>query len=164
MAAEPELETQIVVRPACDRDGESVGRFLVGLSPADRYQRFFSAFHYVSPELIQEMVTSTPTQLVRLALHGDAVVGHVMAVRADEHTADLGIVVAEAYQCQGIGSRLAHEMIKSLDVLGYTEMRCDVLSGNHCVLDWLRRLLPNVRFERSREMVTARGSLPTHAT
>ncbi len=156
-------ETRIVVRQACDRDGEAVGGFLAGLSPASRYQRFFGVFHEVSPELIREMTTTTPSRLVRLALHGDAVVGHVMAAVADEGTAEVGIVVADDYRYRGIGGRLVRETLDALRALGCTEVRCDVLGGNEFVLDWLRHLLPDLSFARDAETVTAHGRLPPSA-
>ena len=165
MVAESDVTTEIVVRQARYRDDASVGRFLVGMSPANRYQRFLSSgISYVSPALIRDMVTVTPGQLALLALDGDTVVGHVMAVRAGEHTVDVGIVVAEAYQCRGIGRRLVHELADTIAAFGVTEVRCDVLSENYFVLDWLRRSLSDIRFERSGETTTVHGSLTAHAT
>ncbi|GAA3098159.1 hypothetical protein GCM10010464_72100 [Pseudonocardia yunnanensis] len=164
MIADSEVETEIVVRKARDRDGESVGRFLVGLSSANRYQRFLSSgISYVSPALIREMVTVTPSQLALLALDGDTVVGHVMAVRSGERAVDLGIVVAEAYQHRGIGRRLVRELADTIAAFGVTEVRCDVLSENYFVLGWLRRSLSDIRCERSGETTTVHGSLPVHA-
>ncbi|WP_433296945.1 GNAT family N-acetyltransferase [Pseudonocardia sp. CA-142604] len=163
--ADSEARTEIVVRQACHGDCESVGRFLVGLSPENRYQRFLSSgVGYVSPALIRGMVTVTPSRLALLALDGDTVVGHVMAARAGEHTVDVGIVVAEAYRCRGIGRRLVHEMADSIGAFGATELRCDVLSENYFVLGWLRRSLSDIRVERSGETTTVHGSLIAHAT
>jgi ribosomal protein S18 acetylase RimI-like enzyme len=165
VVAESEVKTEIVVRQARYRDGESVGRFLVGLSAASRYQRFLSGgISYVSPALIRDMVTVTPSQLVLLALDRDNVVGHVMAVCAGEHTVDVGIVVAEAYQYRGIGRRLVHDLAGTMAAFGFTEVRCDVLSENYFVLDWLRRSLSDIRFERSGETMTVHGSLTAHGT
>ena len=153
----------IVVRQARDQDVEPVGRFVVGLSPASRHQRFFNGLPYVSPALIRRMVATAPGGIVLLALDGDTVVGHVMAVRVDEHTVEAGIVVADAYQRRGIGDRLSHELAGVLAGWGVTRLRCDVLSQNHFVLDWLRRLLLDVRFERDGETTTVHGGLPAHA-
>jgi ribosomal protein S18 acetylase RimI-like enzyme len=159
------VETEIVVRRARYRDGESVGKFLVGLSAASRYQRFFSGgISYVSPALIRDMATVTPSRLVLLALDGNTVVGHLMAVFAGDNTVDLGIVVAEAYQYQGIGGRLVRELADTIAAFDVAEVRCDVLSENYFVLGWLRRLLSDIRFERSGETMTVHGSLTAHAT
>jgi ribosomal protein S18 acetylase RimI-like enzyme len=163
VVADSDVRTEIVVRQARYGDGESVGRFLVGLSPGNRYQRFLSSgISYVSPALIRGLVTVTPSRLALLALDGDTVVGHVMAVCAGEHTVDVGIVVAEAYQRRGIGRRLVHELADAIGDLGVTEVRCDVLSENYFVLGWLRRSLSDVRVERSGETTTVHGSLTAH--
>ena len=165
MVADSEVKTGIVVRQARYEDGESVGKFLLGLSPASRYQRFMSSgISYVSPALIRDMVTVTPCRLALLALDGDTVVGHVMAAFAGEHTVDVGIAVAEAYQCRGIGRRLVHELADAVGAFGVTAVRCDVLSENYVVLGWLRRSLSEVRVERSGETTTVHGSLTAHAT
>lgn len=150
-----------MVRQACARDATSVGRFLVGLSPADRYQRFFSAFHHVLPDLIRQLVALASGRLILIALHADAVVGHVRAVRGGGYAVATGTVVTGAHQHQGNGRRSPRRMTGSLSALARTEVRCDVLSGNHVVLDRLRRLFPAARFERDGETVTLCGRLST---
>lgn len=158
MAGESELGARIVVRQARHRDSEAVGTFLLALSADSRYERFFSAVR-VGPDLVGDLLTAPSSHLVLLACDGEKVVGHVMAVRTAEHTVDVGLVVAEAYQCRGIGSRLLHELTRTLVALGYTELRCDVLSRNRRVLEWLSRLLPDIRFERSGDTLSVYGSL-----
>jgi GNAT superfamily N-acetyltransferase len=153
------MAARIVVRQAHDEDTESVGRFLVGLSRGSRQQRFFNSLRYVSPELIRSLVATTSSQLVLLALHGNTVVGHVMAGCVAEHTAEVGIVVADAYQHQGVGHRLLNELTDTLAGVGVTKLRCDVLSENDFVLDWLRRSLTDIRFERDGPTMTVHGRL-----
>ena len=139
----------VVIRPARRRDREPVGRFLTGLSPVSRNQRFFTEILRVSPELVRSMVAVSPGHHVLLALDGDAVVGHVMAVRIADHTVDVGIVVADAYRQRGIGRRLIRELTAAVTSVGVTTVQCDVLCGNYFVLRWLRRLLPVMRVERA---------------
>jgi ribosomal protein S18 acetylase RimI-like enzyme len=157
-SAEPAIGPRIVVRQARCQDGASVGRFLVGLPLISRYQRFFSGIRWVSPELARELSTSTPNRLILLALDGSTVVGHIMAVCADESAVDIGIVVAEAYQYRGIGRRLVYELAAALGAGGrLTQVRCDVLSENHFVLEWLRRLIPDLRLDPDGETITVSG-------
>lgn len=163
MDTKSEIGTQVVVRQARYRDGESVGGFLAGLSPISRYRRFFSGFTQAGPSLLRSLVTITPRQLVLLALDGDVVVGHVMAVCVGEHTVDVGIVVAEAYQHRGIGDRLLRELTDTLAGFGVTDLHCDVLSENYLVLNWLHRLLPDAHFERTGPTMTVHGSLVPQA-
>jgi ribosomal protein S18 acetylase RimI-like enzyme len=163
MIAESGGAPRIVVRRARNRDGESVASFLDGLTSASRYQRFFSGIRRVSPDQLLGMVGAAPGRLVLLALDGDAVVGHVMAVRVGEGLVDVGIVVAEAYRHQGIGSLLVRVLADALAGSGLTEVCCDVLGENRFVLNWLRRTLRDFHCERSSETVTVYGSLAAHA-
>ena len=160
MAGKSGINSRIVVRQAQCPDSESVGVFLNGLSQVIRYQRFLAPLRSVSPTLTREMVTVTSDRRVLLGLDGDSVVAHVMAARVDEYAAEVGIVVAEAYQSQGIGRVLMGELADDLRTLGITEVRCSVLSENRRTLTWVRRLLLDTRFERGGAVLTVRGRLP----
>ncbi len=100
------------------------------------------------------MITVTPQRLALLALDDDTVVGHVMASRVGDGVADIGIVVAEAYKHQGIGTRLMRELLAGHSL---TQVRCDVLNENRIVLDWLRRSLPTIHLYRDGNTTTVRG-------
>jgi len=152
-------ETQLVIRVARSYDGEPVRKFLTGLSPATQYLRFFAELPRVPPGMITRLITVTPRQLVLLAVDGDAVVGHAMAVCAGDRTVDVGIVVADAYRGARLGDRLLRHLIDTVTRYGVDEIHTDVLSQNRLVLEWLRRRLPDVRFEHSGTTVAAHGHL-----
>jgi ribosomal protein S18 acetylase RimI-like enzyme len=150
---------RIAVREPGDADHEPLRRFLCGLSLATRYQRFFSGAWRVTPDLAAAMGSVTPEQVVLLALDGEAVVGHAMAACPSGSPADIGIVVADGYQHQGIGRALAHGLAGALGPRGLARVRCDVLSENYLVLDWLRRSLGHVRLERDGGRTVVHGAL-----
>ncbi len=149
----------IVVRSPRPGDRGPVGEFLIGLSLASRYHRFFSGIRTITADLVEAMLTVTSRQWVLLALDGETVVGHAMAVRADGQAVDIGIVVADAYQHRGVGRRLAHELSAALTASGSTRVRCDVLQENQVVLDWSRRFLADSRLEPDGETITVSGTL-----
>ncbi len=153
------MEERIVVRPPRPGDHGSVGGFLIGLSLVSRYHRFFSGIRNITAELVDAMLTVTSTQWVLLALDGETVVGHAMAVRADGQAVDIGVVVADAYQYRGVGRRLAHELSAVLTASGSTRVRCDVLQENQVVLEWSRRFLADSRLEPDGETITVCGTL-----
>ena len=142
-----------VIRPARPDDGDSVGRFLTGLSPTSRYQRFFTDLPKMSHALIESLVVNTAERSVLLALADDVVVGHAMAVRMGT-LVDFGVVVAESHRRQGIGGRLVGELAD-----GVSEVQCDVLCGNYFVLRWLHRLMPGMRVERVGDTITVHGRI-----
>lgn len=159
-----------VIRPARPGNGDPVRRFLDGLSPTSRRQRFFSELPQVTDALIQILVGDNAL----LAWDGDMVIGHGMAAPVPQNgdravdggmaasvdnAVDLGVVVAEAYRRQGIGGRLVREL-----TIDAKHIRCDVLCGNYFVLRWLRRLMPEMRVERAGDTVTVHGSPPRPLT
>lgn len=152
-------EARIVVRRPDGQDGEPVARFLAGLPLASRYHRFFSGIRHLPRDLVETMIAATAGQAVLLALDGDTVVGHAMATCEADGVVDIGIVVAAGYQYRGIGARLMHELAAALVARGLTRIRCDVLSENAVVLDWLRRSLQDTHFERDCETTTVHGTL-----
>jgi GNAT superfamily N-acetyltransferase len=145
-----------VIRPARPSDGDPVRRFLTGLSPTSRYQRFFSELPTVPDALIQSLMAVDRDVL--LAWDGDVVIGHAIAAKVGD-AVDIGLVVAEAYRRQGIGGRLVREL-----AVGPDEVRCDVLCGNYFVLRWLRRLMPGMRVERTGDTITVHGRIPRPLT
>ncbi|MEV6607094.1 GNAT family N-acetyltransferase [Kutzneria sp. NPDC051319] len=155
-----------VIRPARPGDCDPVRRFLDGLSPTSRHQRFFSELPKVTDALIQILVGDNAL----LAWDGDVVIGHGMAAPVTQdgdggmaasvdNAVDVGVVVAEAYRRQGVGGRLVREL-----TIDAKHIRCDVLCGNYFVLRWLRRLMPEMRVERAGDTITVHGSRPRPLT
>jgi acetyltransferase len=152
-------ETQVHIRIARPDDTDAVAAFLAGLSRDTTYRRFLSPLVWLSPGLLRNLVTPSRRKLVLLALDGDAVVGHAMAVCTGGDTVDVAVVVADDHQHTGIGHRLMTELLDTVARAGATHVHSDVLSENRVVLDWLRRLLPDVRFAASGPTVEADGHL-----
>jgi acetyltransferase len=157
-------QTQLVVRVARPEDVEAVGRFLAGLSVATSYRRFLSPLHWVSPTMLRHLTSVDPArQVVLLAWAGDVVVGHAMAVCMSKSstggTVDLAIVVADDHQHTGVGHHLMGALLRVLVRHGVTRVHSDVLSDNRVVLDWLRRLVPDIHFVRTGPTVEAEGAL-----
>lgn len=157
-------ETQLRIRVAQPHDGEAVRRFLTGLSPSAQYLRFFNELGSVPAGMIRHLIATSPRQLALLAWHGDDVVGHAMAACAGRpYAVDVAVVVADAYRGARLGDRLIRELLDIVTRYGVAEVHSDVLTGNHLVLDWMRRRLPGVRFEPEGPTVTAYGQLTTPA-
>ncbi len=159
MSVPTETRNEILVRQARCQDLVPVGTFFLGLSPDSRYHRFLSGIQYVSPEQLHNLVTNSARQMVFLALAGETVVGHIMAVFDDEHTVNVGLVVADAYHRQGVGRRLVHELADTLAAAGVAEVCADVHMHNSVVTGWVRRLVIDLRTERSRDTLTMCGRL-----
>jgi ribosomal protein S18 acetylase RimI-like enzyme len=128
-AAHPASAELRLARPT---DLAALGEFFAGLSPRTRYLRFFAA------------ITPTGSMLRRLAggdgadvlvaTDGGVIIGHAMAVdRAGPghgSTADVGVVVADAWQGRGIGSALMRALTSRAQARGVAWLTMDVQHGN----------------------------------
>jgi GNAT superfamily N-acetyltransferase len=127
--------TEVVIRQGSSRDCEPVGEFLAGLSVTTRQRRFFDSLPHAGPALVRTLAVAEAGKFVLLALDGEVVVGHGMAVWSSARTADFGIVVTDAYQHRGIGGRLLRGLIHG----------CADPRGQRTVLRHLERELPRDR-------------------
>jgi GNAT superfamily N-acetyltransferase len=157
------IQTQVVVRPAHEADAAAVHRFLAGLSMDTQYQRFFTGLGAVSPSLVRDLIAVTARQQVVLALAGEVVVGHAMAT-TNGNTVELGVVVADGHRRLGLATRMIRDLIEVAQLGGVEGLRLDVLCENQPVLDWIRRHLPSIRFERDGHALTGYAPLERSLT
>jgi ribosomal protein S18 acetylase RimI-like enzyme len=156
------------IRRAHATDFAALGGFFAALSPQTRFLRFFAP------------VTPNGAMLARLsggaggagstdvvvAIAGGVIIGHAMAVdRAGLHgdqLADIGVVVADAWQGQGIGSALVRALITRAQGRGVTSLTMDVLHGNHQVLAMIAARWGTGRTDYRADCVTVQVHLPQH--
>jgi GNAT superfamily N-acetyltransferase len=153
------------IRPASAADMGALSDFFAGLSSQTRYLRFFAPLT-PGPELLRRMCGGDGRADVVVAVRGDVIIGHAMAVDQagprGARTADVGVVVADAWQGLGVGSALMRALITGARARGVTFMTMDVLPGNRRMLAVIATLLPAARIEDSGDFVTFRGQLPCH--
>jgi L-amino acid N-acyltransferase YncA len=154
-----------VIRPARAADAGALSDFFAGLSPQTRYLRFFAPVT-PGPELVRRMSGGDGRADAVVAVRGGVIIGHGMAAdRAGPRgarTADVGVVVADAWQGQGLGSALIRALITGARARGVTSLTMDVLPGNHRMLAMIAGHWPAARIESSADFVTFRGRLPRH--
>jgi RimJ/RimL family protein N-acetyltransferase len=131
-------------------DEELVARMFSRVSPESVYRRFFSPL-------------ARPDQFVRLVLRVD---GHeraaIAAVEGGEVVgiaqysrkpgavaADLGVLVADGWQRQGLGTRLVAALADRARAAGIQMFAVDVQGDNHGVQRLLRRVAPGMRLKFS---------------
>jgi GNAT superfamily N-acetyltransferase len=72
---------------------------------------------------------------------------------------EIGVVVADAWQGQGVGSALVRALISRAQSRGVTSLSMDVLPGNHQVLDMITAHWAAVRTHRDADCVTLQVAL-----
>ena len=135
----------LIIRPLRRDEYGPVREFCARLSPRTRYFRFFSEMPVIQDSLLRVLVDVDYVQ--RLALiaeldhpHGGHVVALGNASAIDDERAEVGIVVADAWQRQGIGVALTSRLLQAAEVRGYYRFVGHGLWDNFA----LRRLLNHV--------------------
>jgi GNAT superfamily N-acetyltransferase len=135
----------VTIRPPDPADLAALTGFLDGLSTRTRVQRFFAPVR-PTPALIRRacgQAGPAGRADVLLATYDGVIIGHAMAadraVAADgtaagESLTEIGVVVADAWQGQGVGSALVRALLCRAQARGVTSLSMDVLPGNHQVL------------------------------
>jgi GNAT superfamily N-acetyltransferase len=153
----------VSIRPACAADTGALSDFFAGLSPQARYLRFFAPVT-PGPELLRRMSGGDGHTDAVIAVREGVIIGHAMA--ADQagppgaRTADVGVVVADAWQGLGVGSVLIRALTTSARARGVTSLTMDVLPGNRKMLAMIASGWPAARIEDSADFVTFRIRLP----
>ena len=153
------------IRPAYPEDLAALGDFFAGLSPRTRYLRFFGPVT-PGPALLRQLCGLPGTIDAVVAVRGGVIVGHAMA--ADRtgprgaRVADIGVVVADAWQGRGLGSALMRALVTRAQVRGMTLLEMDVLDGNRQVIDMITSHWPAARVERSPDSISIRIRLQQH--
>ena len=174
--------TALGIRRPGPADLAALSDFFAGLSLRTRVLRFFAPIS-LGPALLRRLSGGTDGVNAVVAVAGGArpggvgaaasgagaaaggvIVGHAMACdRAGargEQTTDIGVVVADGWQGQGVGSALMRALIARAQARGVTSIAMDVLPENHDVLAMIAGHWPAARTDRSGDCVTIHAPLP----
>jgi GNAT superfamily N-acetyltransferase len=146
-------------------DLASLTGFFGGLSLRTRFQRFFAPITPTAAAL-RRLSGGAGGADVLVAIHDGVIIGHAMATdRAGpggDTMTDFGVVVADAWQGQGVGSALVRALITRAQARGVTSVTMDVLYSNHRVLAMIASHWTAGRTDRSADCVTVHMQLPQH--
>jgi RimJ/RimL family protein N-acetyltransferase len=113
------------------------------LSPGTVYQRFFSVGRLLPEEAHAVANVDYRLRMAVVAEVDDgpelALVGVARYGPSDEGTADIGLVVADAWQGLGLGPLLLEEILRAGEQRGLHEFSADVLMDNRRALRLLAR-------------------------
>ena len=154
----------VTIRPAGAPDAEQIGDFVAGLSLRTQFQRFFASVARPGPGLLRALTGADGRADVLLAVDAaGTVVGHGMAVDRPRpgggRAVDLGLVVADGWQRQGVGALLLAALVGRAADRGARELVMDVLPGNAAMLGMIARRWPGAPREYQPDSVTIRVPL-----
>ncbi len=156
----------VAIRQAQPDDMPALSDFFAGLSAHTRYLRFFGP---VTPSaaLLRTLSGCSDNVDALVAARGSVIVGHAMAVdRIDPpeprgtRVADIGVVVNDAWQGQGVGSALVRALLTGAQARGVTTLEMDVLDGNRQVLAMVTGHWPAARVDHNSDGFAIRVRLP----
>jgi GNAT superfamily N-acetyltransferase len=160
---DPVIRGPVPIRRACSSDGEALRTFFTGLSARTRYLRFFAGL--TSTPAMLRVLSGDKVDAVVATGHG-AIIGHgIAADRADPGgttITEIGVVVADAWQGQGVGSALVRALIAAAQARGAAIVAMDVLPGNKRVLAMIASHWPAASIDHSEDCVIVRARLPRH--
>jgi ribosomal protein S18 acetylase RimI-like enzyme len=156
------------LRAARDGDGEALQRFVGSLSLRTRYLRFFAGVPRLSPAMLRRMAGTRlpggdPVDALVITEAG-AIIGHGMATdthdSAGTAVTEIGVVVADGRQGQGVGSALTRALATRAQARGAEALLMDVLAENHEMLALISNHFPSARCWHAGPYVTVHVPLP----
>ena len=156
----------VAIRQARPDDLLALGDFFAGLSAHTRYLRFFGP---IAPgaALLRTLSGAADNVDALVAVRGGVIVGHAMAVDRTEpkgprgiRVTDIGVVVGDAWQGQGVGSALMRALVTGAQARGVTTLEMDVLNGNRQVLAMITGHWPAARVDHNSDGLAIRVWLP----
>jgi GNAT superfamily N-acetyltransferase len=141
-------EIRTLIRPTCPADIESVRTFLTGLSVESSYRRFFTGLGRIPDRFVRQLVDVDHERrecLVALAGEDVIALADYALLAGSPQTAELGVVVADAWQRQRLGPYLAGRLLAVAYARGVRQLRAHTLAENARVARLLRRQWPTAR-------------------
>jgi GNAT superfamily N-acetyltransferase len=151
-----------VVRPAGPQDAERVRDFITALSVETQYLRFFTVVSPPSGGLLRALAGGSRADILIITDDCGAVTGHGMAVDADHPDgirADIGLVIADRWQGQGLGTVLLRLLVERAAGRGVTALQLEVLPGNSRMLGIIERHWPDALRVRTPDAISITAPL-----
>lgn len=149
--------TGLRIRRAEPSDRRDVADLLRGLSLESVYRRSQSGLGPgPSDALLDDLLPDGPQGAAVLAHRGRRLVGHGVWHRADAATAaEIGVVVADAHQREGIGTALAEVLLADVSTRNLKRVELCVAATNEAVTRMVSRLAPQALREYDGGTVTS---------
>lgn len=151
--------TCVHVRPLSTTDRELELAFLESLSERTRYLRLMTPLRYVSPELLAQLLDVNDTNRAALVATVDVrgreeFIGVARYAVTDEPTtAEVAITVTDAWQHQGIATRLLARLILLARRQGITKLIGLVIPENAAMLSLARKFGAEVHFDADQRLM-----------
>ncbi len=136
LAQGPRIGTQVSIRVATPRDGESLRRMFSRVSSETLYRRFLIPYPDVPERTLALMLdVDYHGKEFLVAVSEEEIVGHAMYVRlGDGSEAEMAIIVEDGWQSKGVGTLLLSELAQRARLRGIETFIGEVLGTNRRML------------------------------
>src|SRR5688572_18930924 len=139
--------TPVTIRPIRPEDGGLAQEFVRNLSDESRYYRFMDSLRELTPRMVSHFTdVDHQTHLALIAVteargkETEIAVARCVAGKADPESGEFSIVVADAWQRRGLGTRLLQALVEAARGAGMRRIHGDVLATNARMLQFVTRL------------------------
>jgi acetyltransferase len=138
--------TEITIRPIRPEDAELLQTFVRSLSEESRYFRFISTVQELSPRTVARLTQidyDREMALIAVLAEGEREVELGAAryvTNPDGESCEFALVVADAWQGRGIGTKLMHSLMEVARANGLKALVGDVLASNANMLRLMEKL------------------------
>jgi GNAT superfamily N-acetyltransferase len=156
------MDLTVATRPVRPDDLTRFARLWPRLSPETVYRRFHAPVRSLPPELVRRLVTVDHDRREALvALSGDEVIGVARYDRSptDPTSAEIALVVEDAWQGMGVGRQLLTELSDLAAARGVQTLTSEVQEDNDRMVAMIRRLLPGSAFRAEDHVYAVRSPL-----
>jgi GNAT superfamily N-acetyltransferase len=157
-----------LIRQGRHDDAKRVSEFVCALSPLSRYLRFFASVAPPSSGLLRVLCGGTGADILVVTDRSGAVVAHAMAADTEVPggvASNIGLVVADPWQQQGLGTLLLSTLIGRASGRGVGSLVLDVLPSNDRMLGIIARRWPDAPQQRTRDAIVFSPAItPRQAT
>jgi RimJ/RimL family protein N-acetyltransferase len=142
--------TRVRLRLTRPSDAALVRDFFERLSPESKSRRFLVPMPHVADTTVRHFTFYDPRERVALAATvpgrvGEEIVGLADAAFVGTGLAEIGIVVSDEHQNQGLGKCLSEAVASIAIKRGATHLKAQMLAGNTAMLRLFERLGRTVR-------------------
>jgi GNAT superfamily N-acetyltransferase len=151
-----------LLRGATEHDAAQIREFVCGLSPHSQYLRFFATVAPPSSGLLRVLCGGTGADILLVTDDRGTVIAHAMG--ADTPVlgglaSNIGLVVTDSWQQQGLGTLLLSTLISRASRRGVGSLVLDVLPSNDRMLGIIARRWPDAPRERTRDAIIIRPAI-----
>ncbi|SHN55339.1 Ribosomal protein S18 acetylase RimI [Geodermatophilus obscurus] len=156
------MDLPVTTRPVRPDDAPLFCRLWDRLSPETVYRRFHAPLRSPPADARRLVEVDHVLREALVAVVGGEVVGVARYDRspADPTTADVAVVVEDAWQGVGVGRQLLAELTDLAGRRGVRTLSADVQADNDRVVALVRRLLPGAALTPAHGVYAVRSPLP----